>query len=163
MSSTFDSKVSFQDSPEATPISLARRMAQFAVEIDYEQIPEEVIRQAKLCMLDSVGVAFASGTQDFARRAVLALDFDSGSYPVLGLNARLTRRDAALLNGILIHGLDYDDTHVPGVVHVSSSALPTALAAGIERRVSGSRVALRLHTRNGGEFSAWYGCSRCFP
>ena len=43
---------------------------------------------------------------------------------------RLPLRDAALLNGMLMHGLDYDDTHMAGIVHLTVSVLPTLLALG---------------------------------
>jgi 2-methylcitrate dehydratase PrpD len=42
---------------------------------------------------------------------------------------RLSPRDAAVLNGVLVHGMDFDDTHIPAVTHVSAAALPAALSA----------------------------------
>lgn len=36
-----------------------------------------------------------------------------------------------MLNGILVHGHDFDDTHIGSIVHVSASALPAAIAAAI--------------------------------
>ncbi|MEU6698941.1 LLM class flavin-dependent oxidoreductase [Pseudonocardia sp. NPDC046786] len=50
---------------------------------------------------------------------------------MLGLADRLPARDAAVLNGVLIHGMDFDDTHIPAVTHASAAALPAALAAAI--------------------------------
>src|SRR5690606_9590712 len=32
-----------------------------------------------------------------------------------------------LMNGVLVHGLDYDDTHLEGVVHPTSSCFPCAM------------------------------------
>ncbi len=46
------------------------------------------------------------------------------------------------MNGILVHGLDYDDTHLPGVVHASASALPLALAVAEQRHLAGSDLVL---------------------
>jgi 2-methylcitrate dehydratase PrpD len=46
------------------------------------------------------------------------------------------------MNGILIHGLDYDDTHMAGVIHVTSSALPLALAECTDRCLSGQDLLL---------------------
>jgi 2-methylcitrate dehydratase PrpD len=53
---------------------------------------------------------------------------------------RVPPRDAALLNGILIHGLDFDDTHSGGVIHATSSVLPTVLAVGARQRASGQEM-----------------------
>jgi 2-methylcitrate dehydratase PrpD len=36
---------------------------------------------------------------------------------------------AALANGVLAHSLDYDDTHLPSVLHPSAPVIPAALAA----------------------------------
>ena len=65
---------------------------------------------------------------------------------MIGLPIRLGLRDAAMLNGILIHGLDYDDTHLAGVVHVSATALPTALGVAACAACARSRSLDRLRT-----------------
>ena len=46
-------------------------------------------------------------------------------------------RDAVLANGIMVHGLDFDDTHLRGVVHATASVFPTALALSWARQVPG--------------------------
>lgn len=119
--------------------AVAEQLGSFAAELTFEDLPAPVVEHAKRCLLDSIGIAYASGAYDFARRALCALTADNvgGTYPVIGFPERLGRRDSALFNGVLIHGLDFDDTHVPGVVHASASALPAALAVGTERHLSG--------------------------
>lgn len=115
--------------PRAAPISQA--LAGFASELRLEDVPAAVLQRAKLHMLDAAGIALASSTEDFAQRVVNALRVlgGSGDYPVIGFAQRLPMRDAALANGALVHGIDFDDTHSAGVIHVSASALPMALAA----------------------------------
>lgn len=49
-------------------------------------------------------------------------------------------RDAVLFNGILMHGLDYDDTHMAGVVHLTVSVLPAVLALAARRGLSGEAM-----------------------
>lgn len=144
--------------------TMSERIGLFAADLSFADLPRPVVEHAKRCLLDSVGIAFASGAYDFARRALCALTADNvgGSYPVIGFQERLGRRDSALFNGMLIHGLDFDDTHVPGVVHASSSALPASLAVGVERHLSGRElltgyvlgleVTSRLGIAAGGEF-----------
>ena len=51
--------------------------------------------------------------------------------------AKLALRDAVVMNGVLIHGLDYDDTHLEGVVHASSSCFSCALGMAAEVNASG--------------------------
>ena len=64
---------------------------------------------------------------------------------VIGFAGRLPMRDAALLNGMLMHGLDYDDTHMAGIVHLTVSVLPTLLAVAARRGSSGAAVVDRVH------------------
>jgi 2-methylcitrate dehydratase PrpD len=54
------------------------------------------------------------------------------------LPLRLPPRDAALLNGILVHGLDFDDTHSGGVIHATASIWPTVLATAHMQGASGA-------------------------
>ena len=49
---------------------------------------------------------------------------------MIGRSERLDARDAALANGILVHGLDFDDTHLASIIHPTCTALPAALALG---------------------------------
>lgn len=122
--------------------TISERLGLFAAELSFADLPSPVVEHAKRCLLDSIGIAFASGAYDFARRVLCALTSDNvgGTYPVIGFQERLGRRDSALFNGVLIHGLDFDDTHVPGVVHASASALPAAFAVGVEQHLSGREL-----------------------
>jgi 2-methylcitrate dehydratase PrpD len=114
----------------------------FAASFDLSQVPDDVIAGAKLCILDAIGIAFASNTFDFAARTAAGITdlAGSGDHVVIGRRERLPLRDAALLNGVLIHGLDYDDTHPGSVVHATASALPVVLAEGQRRGVTGARA-----------------------
>lgn len=117
--------------------TIAEQVGDFVSSLSFEEVPRDAVEMAKLCILDAVGIAFASTHYDFAKRALAALsEMETGNYGVIAHSVFLSQRDAALLNGLLIHGLDYDDTHLAGVVHTSASIFPTALAIGIEREAS---------------------------
>lgn len=116
------------ESPVRTTMS--GRVAEFGAALTYADIPAEVLDRARHLVLDAVGLAFAStayGYPAVARDALSALT--EGDHPVIGMSDRLDPRDAAVLNGVLIHGLDFDDTHIPAVTHVTAAALPAALSA----------------------------------
>ena len=97
----------------APPANIAATLAGFAARLTYDAIPEPVRQRAKHLILDATGIALASSRHEFARRALAGMQArrDQGEVPVIGCDERLTARDAATLNGILCHGLDYDDTH----------------------------------------------------
>jgi 2-methylcitrate dehydratase PrpD len=116
------------DTADASP-PLAEDLARFALTLRYEDIPAAVRERAKHLILDAVGIALASTTYPFAAVSLAALqELGTGSAPVIGIGRRLALRDAVLMNGILIHGLDFDDTHSRGIVHATSSSFPCALA-----------------------------------
>lgn len=123
--------------PEAVPIQ--ETLAAFVAETDPDQIPEQVRQRAVHHMLDAVGIALASSREDFALRVLTALRGlgETGQVPAIGLPARLPLRDAAMLNGLLCHGLDFDDTHIAAVLHPTASVFPTVMAAAYATGASG--------------------------
>jgi 2-methylcitrate dehydratase PrpD len=129
-------------STSAEPALIAEQLARFVGTLAAETIPAAVAARAKYLILDAVGIALASTTYDFAHRAMTAIAglAGSGDSAVIGMPGRLPMRDAALVNGILVHGLDFDDTHSGGIIHATASLLPTVLAVGARQRSSGRDV-----------------------
>jgi 2-methylcitrate dehydratase PrpD len=120
---------------------IASRIAHWAHSVTWGDVPDNVRERAALHVLDCVGLAFACVRDDFATVATQATSGE-GPAAVIGMPQRLQIADAALLNGILVHGLDYDDTHPAGVIHASASALPTAMAVAERDRLSGADLLL---------------------
>lgn len=117
---------------------LSAELANFASALRFGDIPEDVRTRAKHLILDAIGIAHASTGYDFAHRTLNAMcELGAGDQPVIGMSARLSLRDSVLMNGFLIHGLDYDDTHVPGVIHATASCLPTALGVAAHAQLCG--------------------------
>lgn len=114
------------------PSTPAARLAAFCRDVTWESLPLEVRDKARLHALDTLGLALASHAQEFAAPALagIAAAAGTGECTVIGDERRLAPRDAALANGLLMHGLDYDDTHPASIVHPSVVGLPAALAIG---------------------------------
>lgn len=136
---------------------ISEKLAQFAGDLKFDDVPERVRWRAKLLMLDAIGVALASSTFEFARKAITGLShFDSGNHVVINSERKLALRDAVLMNGILVHGLDYDDTYLPGAVHMTSTTVPCLLGIGMDANAGGRDlltaliVGLELAARIGG-------------
>lgn len=131
-----------RDHTEATGISLSAGIAQFAARTRAQDMPATVRQRALHHMLDAAGIALASTRFDFAHRTLTALRGlgGAGAVPVIGCPATLSPRDAAIVNGVLCHGLDYDDTHIAGVIHPTASVLPATLSAGIHAGASGAEM-----------------------
>ena len=111
--------------------TIAETLAGFVTTLAHTAIPAAVRAQARLHLLDSVGIAYASAGFDFARAACSGLAaLGDGDYPVIGMPAKLTLRDSVLMNGMLVHGLEFDDTAIRGRIHPSAFGVPCALGAG---------------------------------
>ena len=119
-------------------MTVSETLAQFVHQLRYEDIPLDVRERVKDLMLDCVGIAFASTQFEYAGKALAGLStFGTGTRTVIGMPAKLALRDAVVMNGVLIHGLDYDDTHIEGVVHASASCFSCALSVAAEVDASG--------------------------
>ena len=145
-------------------LSAATHLANFVASFKYEDIPQKTIERAKLFMLDAVGIALASTQYDFAHRILSGLNAlnEGGNSSLIGMSGKLALRDAVVMNGVLVHGLDYDDTHVRAIIHATASAFPCAYgvaeaikssgAAMLAAYVIGVEVATRVSDAAGGRF-----------
>ena len=109
---------------------LAERLANFAVEVRVCAPPPAAMAAARLRLVDGVGVALAAlGARSVVRpRAALALFGADGPASAIGHRRPCPPGAAALHNGLLMHALEFDDTHVGAVVHGAPVVLPAVLA-----------------------------------
>lgn len=117
----------------STP-TLLNRLATFVADVAPGALPAVVRTSLRHRVLDTVGLCLAAGplaTSDQARSVARGW----GGPPtarVIGQAERLPPTGAAFVNGVLAHALDYDDTHLPSVLHPSASLVPTGLAVAEE-------------------------------
>ncbi|MDE6455335.1 MAG: MmgE/PrpD family protein, partial [Dysosmobacter sp.] len=112
--------------------SISEKIAEFALSPGLSEAPGAVVEYGKLLLMDTFGVAMSCQEMEHVKaiRRTLA---DLGSAPqctLWGTGERAGLADAVLYNGALIHGADYDDTHVGGIVHPSAAVVSTALTVG---------------------------------
>ncbi|MFD1824073.1 MULTISPECIES: MmgE/PrpD family protein [Mumia] len=111
--------------------TLGQEIARFAVSAARDSIPAAVTASAKQRILDVLGLCVAAHRLDTSA-AIVAYVADQGGHAqasAVGVPDRVTAAQAALVNGVLAHSLDYDDTHLPSVLHPSASVVPATLAA----------------------------------
>jgi 2-methylcitrate dehydratase PrpD len=118
----------------------AQTLADFAVKLQFEQIPQAVVERAKDCVIDIVGVC-AFGSTVASSKPVL--DFaerygKGGRSTVLGTALKVHAPMAALANGVFAHSFEMDNLVSPSVgVHPGASLLPPGLAVAEEAEASG--------------------------
>ena len=115
------------------------QIVQFTTQLTYDALPEEARHYARRHLLDTVGVmiAGAGGTIATQAEAVIKAVRPDGRIPVPGRARRADLLDAAFLGGTAAHGIELDDGYRHGSAHCGCVIIPTVLAVGYDRRVSG--------------------------
>lgn len=111
------------------------------METTYGSLPPEVVRAAKDVMLDGIGVMLA-GSQEEPPRMAAEHVREMGGAPVstvFGLGFKTSPPEAAFVNGISTHVLDYEAMWHPAT-HATSPTLPPILALAEMREVSGQEA-----------------------
>jgi 2-methylcitrate dehydratase PrpD len=124
-----------------------RTLLDFVSRTPADEVPAEVLHESTRCLLDHLGLAIAGAAEPAASiaRAQCRLLGGEPQAMALGTFHRLRVTDAAFVNGIACHALDFDDTHVPTILH-PTTPLYAAGAALAEWRGSRGIDLLAAHS-----------------
>ena len=122
-------------------MEVTKIFSRYLVNSRWADIPERVRHEAARALLNFMGCALGAARHGTVERALAAVREFAGppQAGVLGRAERLDILNAALLNGISAHVLDFDDTHVRAI-HPSAPVLPALLAYAEWRKVSGAEL-----------------------
>lgn len=122
--------------------TLSEKIADFALQTRITDIPESVIEYGKTVLMDVFGVALTSVDLTHAKaiRKTLEELQSTGNCTLWGLKEKANLADAVMHNSCLIHGADYDDTHIAGFVHPSAPIVSTAITCGEMVNASGQEI-----------------------
>ena len=126
----------------SNPESILQQFSRWAAAVSYDTLPAAVSTSLKERVLDTVGLCLAATPLETSQMA-LTLALQWGGTPeatTIGAPQRLPAPAAAFVNGVLAHSLDYDDTHLPSVLHPSASLIPGVLAVGEALGVTGQEA-----------------------
>ena len=100
------------ESRSTTTHGLSYQIAEFTVSLNLDQLPEAVLQNAKLAILDCLGVSVLAAGEEVGRVLLRFARDNLGPGPctVWGSDITLNPRDTALVNGTLAHSLVFDDT-----------------------------------------------------
>ena len=121
------------------PATFALELARRVNALRYEDLPAAAVNWARVGILDLVGVALAGANEEATRivRELVLRGAAGGPAVVFGRDLRINALDAALVNGIAAHVLDFDDCSNTMGGHPSASILPALFAAAEEGGASG--------------------------
>lgn len=121
---------------------LASRMSDWAVKVQFEELPREVVHEVKRRVLDSLGCAFGSFRAEpceIARRVAGRLSAEPGST-ILGTGHRAPPDWAAFANGCLVRYLDYNDTYLSKEPAHPSDNITAAMAVAESVKANGQEL-----------------------
>lgn len=120
--------------------SITTKAADFVANFDGASAPAEAIHAARIGIVDCVG-AMLAGAREPAVEIVAGIATPatgSNEAPVAVNGTRYAAPDAALINGVAAHVLDFDDVALAG--HPSTVLVPAILAVGHEVQASGQEA-----------------------
>ncbi len=137
------------DTPVAavsTRSTRSARMVEFLLSLTLEALPQNVLREARIRLLDGLGCGLYGARMPWGK-IVADVVYEEGSRGAATIYARtnpVAPARAALVNGTATHGIELDDI-VPGAhVHPGAVVIPAALATAEQHGASGERLLLGL-------------------
>jgi 2-methylcitrate dehydratase len=117
-------------------------LSRWAAGLDYDDLGEGAVREAKRYLLDSLGCALGGYGQEDVRIALSVLDEIAGSGPatVIGSGRRLDVVSASLANALMVRVMDYNDIYWKQDPSHPSDLIPAALAMAERQGLDGREL-----------------------
>lgn len=119
--------------------AISRALAGFAATFPSADLPPHVAAMARRSLLNMFATAIV-GCEDpaiVACRTVLTRFSGAPDATVIGSGQRFDAPTAAFLNAASANVFDFDDTHIPTIIHPTAPVAPALLALAETRKVSG--------------------------
>ena len=106
-----------------------KSLAKFAVELEFNKIPENILNYLKLLFLDGVGCCVHGNTLEWTKtlREVVTNKEDINQCSIIGTNKKTTLLNAVLINSTAGHGFESDDIHRESILHPNSIIVPVSI------------------------------------
>jgi len=126
--------------PTEAAKDVTRTLARYIVSAKPTDLPASVRKEAARTLLNWVGCTLGGSRHETVGIAISAMAPFSGpaQASILGRKERLDILNAALINGISSHVLDYDDTHSRNIIHPAGPVISAILALSEHHPVSGN-------------------------
>jgi 2-methylcitrate dehydratase PrpD len=117
------------------------KLSAYMGEAGGRSLPEEVAEKTKEHILDTFAAMISGADLPPARVGLrLARAHAGGPATVAASKVRCGAIEAAMINGLLAHSDETDDSHAPSQSHPGCAIVPAALAMGEELGIDGTRL-----------------------
>lgn len=122
-----------------------RLLARFLSGLRYEDLPEEVVAAAKMCLLDTLASAIGgvhNAQVESVTEEYLKLAGNNGRIKLWGRERCAPLLTAVFLNGLMGHTLEMDDVHTASKSHIGVVVIPAAWGLAQQLNCSGKDLLL---------------------
>lgn len=126
-----------------TSRSLSMELALFIATTSFADLPPRAVQLAERCFVDTVGVGIAGSTSEAGaatRKTIEAIYRNSGQASLWGRNTAVPIPEAAFVNGVASHAVDYDDYSSGMDGHPSTTMVAPLLALAEALEVTGREI-----------------------
>ena len=119
--------------------NISQQLSEFLFKTRYEDLPPHVIHEAKRSLVNYFAVCFAAGKDETIAKAIDTYKAFSGGgrAKLVGRNIETDILSAAALNAMAANVFDFDDTHIPTIIHPSAPVAAALFALSADQQMSG--------------------------
>ncbi|AOM81849.1 MmgE/PrpD family protein [Salisediminibacterium beveridgei] len=121
---------------------ISKTIASYVKQLDLSDVPEDVVKQAKRLLLDTLSTTVRGKCSEEAEilRQVVPQLGGGGNCTVILENRTYPPPQAALMNAVMAHAYELDDTDRRTFYHAGAPVISAALAAAEDRNASGKQL-----------------------
>lgn len=122
-------------------MTLSEQLAQYIVDVRFDDIPQDVVQFTKLCIVDYYSSLLKGQEAEPVRmmeQVAQVLGGEKQATAVTGLKTSIT--NAAFINGGASHVIELDDIHKASIVHAATVIMPAAIAIAEWKNLSGKQL-----------------------
>lgn len=122
---------------------ITEKFANFVYNTNYDNLPQDVIGEAKARILDTVGAGIAGCSNwEYTDSFLQACrELDKGEHGVWGNSKKeFSLARACAINATFAHAIELDDGHKNAGVHAGAVVIPTALKVGASVGATGKEI-----------------------
>jgi 2-methylcitrate dehydratase PrpD len=123
-------------------MEVTRSLARWLVNAEARDVPNDAKREGVRSIVNWLGCAVGAAKHEAVECALAALLPFAGppQASVLGRREKTDILNAALMNGITSHVFDFDDTHLPTIIHPSGPVASALFALAEYKPISGAEL-----------------------
>jgi 2-methylcitrate dehydratase PrpD len=118
-------------------MTLTGALADFSTKLRFEDLPQDVVEKAKICILDAIGVALEGAGGEAAELAIAYSSETQGNGTIWATGTRVAYMDAVLANTACVQSILHDDVLMSTFAHPAAPVVCSMLGLGEELHSNG--------------------------